>query len=759
MQATTALMAFGSPLPPTTLLQATLLTTTIFLVSSRSNTITENNASNNGWNGVYLFDSSDNNIITDNTVSNNDGTGILLGSSNNNTIMGNTASNNSYGIEFYSSSIEFYSSSSNNSITENNASNNDYGIYLRDSCDNIIANNTANSNRDDGIFLLSVTDTQIINCTVRKNEYGIDIGKSKNIIIENNIAQKNKVNGIDFWNCSYIIARFNNCSNQAAGLQITRTSDSEIFRNNVRYNKDGISVYNSSNNHIYLNNFINNTNNVDSIASYSIWNSTEKITYYYNGSTYTNYLGNYWDDYKEKYPDAEEIDGTGIWDTPYSIDSDNDNYPLKESLENYIKPVSMIRIGYQPSTHHLAHMTAIEKGWWERDLARFGIEKVTDMEFPSGPPEMTAMMAEDIDVAYVGVAPSISAIDKGLDAKIVAAVQINGSALVLLPELAANYTLAKDIKGLKIATFPPGSVQDIILKKWLKDNGLDPVKDVDIIPMGLQEAISAIEARTVDGVFLPSPSPAIIEMEGAGRIVVLSGEMLPNHACCCLLVSGELQRGHPEIVEQIIRTHINATEYNKAHPDEAAEIFAWKTGCDVEMVRESFKRSDMKWIHNPHLEIPSTLEYARVHYEMGYTDKLLTEEDLFDKSFYDKITAIFDTGSGTYPSGTITPNQTIEVSKLYTYPCEGTGGHTEYVRIWNSSGLDVKASWNGYVDHWYNISFSEPFTLIPNKTYNYTIRTGSPVLPTKNGWINCTKFTDANGRVYNDWIPAIRLFG
>jgi len=431
----------------------------IFFVSSRSNTITENNASNNDWHGVYLFDSSDNNIITDNTVSNNDGTGILLGSSNNNTIMGNTASNNSYGIEFYSSSIEFYSASSNNSITENNASNNDYGIYLRDSSDNIIANNTANSNRDDGIFLLSVTDTQIINCTVRKNEYGIDIEKSKNIIIENNIAQKNKVNGIDFWNCSYIIARFNNCSNQAAGLQITRTSDSEIFRNNVRYNKDGISVYNSSNNHIYLNNFINNTNNVDSIASYSIWNSTSKITYTYNDSASTNYLGNYWDNYKERYPYAEEIDGTGIWDTPYSIDSDNDNYPLKEPFENYIKPVSMIRIGYQPS------MTAMEKGWWERDLARFGIEKVTDMEFPSGPPEMTAMMAEDIDVAYVGVAPPISAIDKGLDAKIVAAVQINGSALVLLPELAANYALAKDIKGLKIDTFPPGSVQDIILKK------------------------------------------------------------------------------------------------------------------------------------------------------------------------------------------------------------------------------------------------------------------------------------------------------
>ena len=55
-------------------------------------------------------------------------------------------------------------------------------------------------------------------------------------------------------------------------------------------------------------------------------------------------------------------------------------------------------------------------------------------------------------------------------------------------------------------------------------------------------------------------------------------------------------------------------------------------------------------------------------------------------------------------------------------------------------------------------------TLLANETYNYTIRTGSypqihhtAALPTANGWINCTEFTDVNGKVYKDWIPAIRL--
>ena len=138
-----------------------------------------------------------------------------------------------------------------------------------------------------------------------------------------------------------------------------------------------------------------------------------------------------------------------------------------------------------------------------------------------------------------------------------------------------------------------------------------------------------------------------------------------------------------------------------------------------------------------------------------------------------KPKAIFDTGSpeNPYPSifgihnVTIKPNVTIEVCWLYTYPCAGTGGHTEYARIWKKSGLDVNVSWNRYVDDWHNISFSETFTLFANETYNYTIRTGSypqihhtGALLTASGWINCTEFTDANGKEYKDGIPAIKFW-
>nr|QNO56727.1 hypothetical protein HGIILDEE_00016 [Methanosarcinales archaeon ANME-1 ERB7] len=132
---------------------------------------------------------------------------------------------------------------------------------------------------------------------------------------------------------------------------------------------------------------------------------------------------------------------------------------------------------------------------------------------------------------------------------------------------------------------------------------------------------------------------------------------------------------------------------------------------------------------------------------------------------------VFDTGAGTYPSisgvhtGTITPNKKITVSKLYTYSCPGTGGHSEYVRIWNESWTIASGNWAGYRHGWQNITFDNSFTLKSGELYNYTLHTGSypqiihkKTFPVPEGEITCTKFTDANGKVYHDWIPAIKLF-
>jgi parallel beta-helix repeat protein len=332
----------------------------IYHYSSSNNTITGNNASNNLRNGIYLYSSS-NNTITGNNVSNNwDGICISY-SSNNNTITSNNASDNWNGIRLSSSSNNtitgntfvndglFVCSSYQNAV-EDNTVNGKPLIYLEDiadivvtdagqvilvTCNNITVEDLDLSNIDTGIELWQSENSIISNNAVSNNRKGICIFHSSNNTITGNNVSDND-NGIGISSSSNNTITGNNVSDNGNGIGISSSSNNTITGNNVSSNNGfGIRHYSSSFNEIYLNNFINNRYNVYSYDSTNIWNSTEKISYVYNGTTYGNYTGNYWDDYE-----GSDANNDGIGDTPYNISSDKDNYPLMEPFENYLVPTS-----------------------------------------------------------------------------------------------------------------------------------------------------------------------------------------------------------------------------------------------------------------------------------------------------------------------------------------------------------------------------------------------------------------------------------
>lgn len=192
----------------------------------------------------------------------------------------------------------------------------------------------------------------------------------------------------------------------------------------------------------------------------------------------------------------------------------------------------------------------------------------------------------------------------------------------------------------------------------------------------------------------------------------------------------------------------------------------------TELGNYTLQKYDPENVTSHSVNLIGLLPNTTFYFVVNSTDQSGNSNESSEHSFTTlKLLNVFDTGKGTYPSimgthnGTITPSHNITVNMMYTYPCAGTSGHSEYVRIWNST-LDVVARWDGYAGDWHNIYFDKTFVLYKDEIYNYTIQTGSyPQIIHKQSHITldgclitCSEFIDVNGKVYDDWIPAIRFF-
>jgi hypothetical protein len=102
--------------------------------------------------------------------------------------------------------------------------------------------------------------------------------------------------------------------------------ENNIINNEISLISSGIVLEQAFNNAIYHNNFMSQT---FSATQAGVSNSSNVWDIGYPGG------GNYWKDYHKKYPNATEIDSSGIGNTSYVIDGQNiDRYPLMEAFNS-----------------------------------------------------------------------------------------------------------------------------------------------------------------------------------------------------------------------------------------------------------------------------------------------------------------------------------------------------------------------------------------------------------------------------------------
>jgi len=228
-------------------------------------------------------------------------------------------------------------SASNNTISGNFLTHYQKGIYLTYSSNyNKINENSLSANLGTAVSLTDNSKHNIISGNnITDNKFGITLHfVSNNTISRNNIIN-NEETGIYLYSSSNNTIFGNYISTHWKGIHFMDfCSNNIVYENTITNNMYGIYLWQSSNNKFYHNSFVDNTHHVlfSSSRYKNLWDDS-----FPSG-------GNYWSDYKERYPNATEIDDSGIWNTPYVIDEYNqDNYPLIPEFPSFlILPLFMI---------------------------------------------------------------------------------------------------------------------------------------------------------------------------------------------------------------------------------------------------------------------------------------------------------------------------------------------------------------------------------------------------------------------------------
>jgi NitT/TauT family transport system substrate-binding protein len=127
-----------------------------------------------------------------------------------------------------------------------------------------------------------------------------------------------------------------------------------------------------------------------------------------------------------------------------------------------------VSLGFLTNITHASALVALKEGFFTKALGSAGTLKAT--AFSTGTEETTALLAGQLDAAYVGPNPAINAWQKsnGTAIKIISGAATGGASVVVQKGISS----AAQLKGKTLATPSLGNTQDVALRSWLKQNGL-----------------------------------------------------------------------------------------------------------------------------------------------------------------------------------------------------------------------------------------------------------------------------------------------
>jgi len=235
-----------------------------------------------------------------------------------------------------------------------------------------------------------------------------------------------------------------------------------------------------------------------------------------------------------------------------------------------------LRLGYFANITHAQPQVALQRGTYAEAL---GPNVTLDMSkrFNAGPSAMEALLAGAVDATFVGPSPATTAFAQtgGKELRIVAGATSGGALLIVRPR--ANLLKPADFAKKKIASPHIGNTQDVALRAWLQANGLNPKENggnVTVVASANANTLALFKKGDIDGAWAPEPWATRLLQEAGGKVFLDERSLWPGgqFVTTHLAVRTSYLNANPDVIENLVRGHVETTQWILANPEEAKKL-------------------------------------------------------------------------------------------------------------------------------------------------------------------------------------------
>jgi NitT/TauT family transport system substrate-binding protein len=191
----------------------------------------------------------------------------------------------------------------------------------------------------------------------------------------------------------------------------------------------------------------------------------------------------------------------------------------------------------------------------------------------------------------------------------------------------------KDLAGRTFAIPSKYSNQNLVIRKLMKDQGIDPA-EINFVELPPPDMPGALASKAIDAYFIGEPHAARAELDGSGRILYHAKDIWPQFISCVLVVTEELIVTRPGVVQDLVRGIAESGEWAEGHRLDAAKLVAPYFRQDETLLRHVLTQPPDRVSYRM-LE-PGDAELQRIAdmgVEAGILERRLDVRELVDRRF------------------------------------------------------------------------------------------------------------------------------